>query len=291
MTDRPTTLKQVAIVAGVSLSTASRALSGKAKEFRISAKTERVILRTAKKLGFQASHVAQSLRARRTGTIGLLVPDASNPFFAGIAREVTRFAELRDMSTVLADSRGSLAHESKLLLRLRSRRVDGLIVCPVGSASAHWRQLTRGNKNVVVVDRWFSDLKFPTVTSDNELGAYAATVAMIDQGHRHIGCVQGRPTTSVNEERLKVYCHAFETHGIAIRKSLIRGNDFCEESGYLSTCELLKRRPQDTAIFAFSNQNALGALRAIRQRELRIPDDISMIMFDDAPFASTLRPQ
>src|SRR6201994_2155707 len=120
MADGPVTLEQVAKVAGVSPSTASRALAGKARECRISPSTEKAILQAAKGLGFQASHVARSLRTQRTGLIGLLVPDASNPFFAAIARKATIYAEQQGLSTLLADSHDSLDHERGLLTHLKS---------------------------------------------------------------------------------------------------------------------------------------------------------------------------
>jgi LacI family transcriptional regulator, galactose operon repressor len=135
MASGPVTLEQVA-QAAVSSSTASRALAGKARQCRISEKTEQAILKVAKGLGFQASHVARSLRTQRTNLIGLLVPDASNPFFAAIARKATIFAERQGISTLLADSHDSIEHEQDLLNHLQSRRVEGLIICPIGDSSA-----------------------------------------------------------------------------------------------------------------------------------------------------------
>jgi LacI family transcriptional regulator len=288
MPDGPVTLEQVAAAAGVSPSTASRALAGKARQCRISAKTERAILLAAQGLGFRPSHVARSLRNRRSSLIGLLVPDASNPFFAAIARKATIYAEQHGLSTLLADSHDSLDHEKELLNHLQSRQVEGLIICAIGGASAHLKSLENSGANVVLVDRCFSDLRLPTVTSDNESGAFAATVAMIEQGHRRIGCLQGRPGTSSNDERLQGFTRALRSHDISDDSALVRGDDFSEESGYRSACELLDAHPELTAMFAFSNQNALGALRAFAHRNLVVPHDISLVMFDDAPFAEYL---
>ncbi len=256
MATGPVTLEHVAQVAGVSPSTASRALAGKARQCRISEKTEQAILKAAKGLGFQASHVARSLRTQRTGLIGLLVPDASNPFFAAIARRATIFAERHGFSTLLADSHDSIEKEKDLLTHLKSRQVEGLIICPIGDSSTHLQSLQR--TNVVVVDRWFPDIKLATVTSENERGAYAATSAMIEMGHRHIGCLRGRPGTSANYERLQGFNQALQSGGIEPDSALIRGDDFSEASGYHSTNELLEMHPELTGLFAFSNQNALG---------------------------------
>lgn len=288
MADGPVTLEHVARAAGVSPSTASRALAGKARECRISPTTEKAILQAAKGLGFQASHVARSLRTQRTGLIGLLVPDASNPFFAAIARKATIYAEREGMSTLLADSHDSIDHERDLLAHLKSRQVEGLIVCPIGDSSSHLRSLTQVGTNVVVVDRWFSDLQLTTVTSENERGAQLATSAMLQMGHRKIGCLQGRPHTSTNDERLLGYRNSLAASGMEPDDSLIDGDDFHEDSGYRSTHTLLDLHPDLTALFALSNQNALGALRALGERKLRVPSDISLVTFDDAPFAEYL---
>src|SRR3954453_668710 len=121
MANGPVTLEQVAQAAGVSPSTASRALAGKARQCRISETTERAILQAAIGLGFQARHVARSVRTQRNGLIGLLVPDASNPFFSAIARKATIFAERQGLSTLLAESHDSFNHEINFLPHLESR--------------------------------------------------------------------------------------------------------------------------------------------------------------------------
>src|SRR4051812_1199304 len=288
MANGPVTLEQVAQAAGVSPSTASRALAGKARQCRISETTERAILQAAKGLGFQASHVARSLRTQRSALIGLLVPDASNPFFAAIARKATGFAERHGMSTLLADSHDSTQHEKELLTHLRARQVEGLIVCPIGDSKDHLRVLARSGANAVVVDRWFRDIKLTTVTSENVRGAHIATNAILKRGHRHIGCLQGRPNTSANEERLQGFTDALRENGIEPDPTFVLGDDFNEASGYRATCTLLDNHPEVTALFALSNQNALGALRAFAERHIRVPDDISLVTFDDAPFAEFL---
>lgn len=288
MAQGPVTLEHVAAAAGVSTSTASRALAGKARQCRISVKTEEAILLAASELGFQASHLARSLRSRKSGLIGLLVPDASNPFFAAIARKATIYAEQHGLSTLLADSHDSIDHEMELLTHLQSRRVEGLIICSIGGANSHLQSLERTGANVVMVDRWSADVHLPTVTSDNEHGAYLATSAIIDKGHHKIGCLQGRAGTSSNDERLKGFRSALREQQLDVDATTIRGDDFSEASGYRATCELLDLHPDLSALFAFSNQNALGALRALGERKLQVPHDVSLVMFDDAPFAEYL---
>ena len=288
MTSGSVTLEQVAQAAGVSTSTASRALAGKARQCRISPSTEQAILKAAKGLGFQASHVARSLRTQKTGLIGLVVPDASNPFFAAIARKATVFSERHGLSTLLADSHDSMEHEQDLLAHLQSRQVEGLIVCPIGDSCRHLRPLSDAGAKVVVVDRWFADMQLATVTSENEHGAFLATSAMIERGHKRIGCLQGRPGTSSNDERLSGFSKALMNNHLDFDMHAIQGDDFSEQSGYQATCWLLDNYPDLTGLFALSNQNALGALHAFAERKLKVPQDISLVTFDDAPFAEYL---
>jgi LacI family transcriptional regulator len=148
--------------------------------------------------------------------------------------------------------------------------------------------LSRTGAKVVVVDRWFSDVQLTTVTSENEEGAFIATSAILEKGHRRIGCLQGRPGTSSNDERLCGFAKALEDSNIEADPNLIQGDDFSETSGYRSTCQLLDLYPDLSALFALSNQNALGALRAFAERKLKVPEDISLVTFDDAPFAEYL---
>lgn len=288
MTAEPVTLETVAKITGVSPSTVSRALAGKARQYRISEKTEKAILEAANGLGFQVSHVARSLRTQRSSLIGLLVPDASNPFFASIARTATIYAERHGLSTLLADSHDSFEQEQKLLTHLQSRQIEGLIICPIGVVSSHLESLVSSGTRVVVVDRWFSGIKLTTVTSENETGAYVATKEFIRKGHRRIACLQGRPGTSSNDERVNGYLKALQESNLPADINLVRGDDFSEASGYRSACDLLDQNSDLSAFFAFSNQNALGALRAFSDRGLTVPRDVSLITFDDAPFAQFL---
>ena len=171
------------------------------------------------------------------------MPDASNPFFAAIARKATIYAERQGLSTLLADSHDSIEHERDLLTHLQSRQVEGLIVCPIGDSSSELGSLGRSGAKVVVVDRWFADVQLPTVTSENEHGAFIATSAILEKGHRRIGCLQGRPGTSSNDERLLGFAKALEDNNIEPDSNLIQGDDFSEASGYRSTCQLLEHVP------------------------------------------------
>ena len=288
MWKRSLTLKAIAAHLGVSATTVSRSLNGQGDRYRISEKTQGAVRRLARRLDFSPNPLARGLRLKKTATIGLVIPDISNPFFARIAHCVTVVARDHRHSVLLADSQEQTRLEIASIAALLRRHVDGLILCPVGIADAHLRPLVRGPVPVVLADRHFPRLALPSVTSDNLGGANAATCHLIAAGHRRIGLLQGLPKTSTNQDRLKGYRRALATHGIRNDAGLVVGDSFLEDSGYRAAKRLLRSRPRPTALFALGNLIALGALRAIAEAGFRIPADISLIAFDDHPYAEHL---
>lgn len=285
----PVTLRDVAQAAGVSLSTASRSLNGQARNYRISNKTEQLVRETADRLGFQASRAARTLRLRRSELIGVVVPDLANPFFAAIAREATLAAEAAGYSVVIADSRETTAHERRLISELCAHEVEALIVCPVGIESDHLVEVDNSGLPIVLIDRGFRDSKLVTVTSDHGGGAEKAARVLVDNGHHTIGVLQGLPGTLPNEERLSGFRRTLNAAGISVDENLIAGDNFTEESGYAASKELLGMNPEISALFAISSPNSLGALRAISEFGLSVPTDVSLVTFDDHPFAEFMK--
>jgi LacI family transcriptional regulator len=281
---RPVSLKDVATAAGVSVSTASRALNGKASEFRISKTTERAVREASERLGFRPNRVAQSFRSQRTGLIGAIVPDVANPFFAAIAREITIAAEQNGYSLLLADSRDCSDTEKHLVKQFLERRVEALLVCPVGLVSEHLAELEQAGLPVVLIDRGFPDSRMVNVTSDHQRGAAALTQLLIAQGHKNIGVLQGFPGTLPNEERLTGIRRTLTKASIQFDESFVRGDEFSQDSGYDATRWLMENHPEITALIGFSGQNTLGALRAAAEMGLQIPNELSLVTFDDNEF-------
>lgn len=282
------TLKAIAARLGVSVTTVSRSLNGQGARYRISEKTQRAVQRLARRLDFSPNPIARGLRLKKTATIGLVIPDVSNPFFARIAHRIAVAARDERHSVLLADSQEQTALEVEAIGLLLRRQVDGLILCPVGLSDIHLRSLSRGAVPVVLVDRCFPKLPLPAITSDNVGGARDATRHLLAAGHRRIGVLQGLPLASTNRDRIAGYRQALAARGVPFDPSLVAGDTFLEESGYRSARRLLRARPSPTALFALGNLVALGALRAIAQADLRIPDDISLVAFDDHPYARHL---
>ena len=283
-----TTLQKIADQLGFSVSTVSRVLNGKAATYRISKKTEAIILKAAKELNFIPNQLARGLRLQKTFTIGLVIPDISNPFFSSIARSVQIEARKLNYSIMLCDSQESTYHEIDSLQHLLSRKVDGLIISPVGEDDDHLQQINNDGMPLVVMDRQFPKLKCSKVFSDNYHGALEAVEYLIDHGHKKIACIQGLLSSSVNKERVRGFKDAHKNHNIPIDASLLLGDSFGERNGYLGAKLLLNNTIRPTAIFALSNLISLGAIRAINEDGLKIPEDISLISFDDHPYSDFL---
>jgi LacI family transcriptional regulator len=271
------------------VTTVSRAINGKAAEYGISKKTERAVLEAAKALRFSPDPMARGLRLSSTLSIGLLIPDIANPYFAEIAKNVEMAAREGGYSVILCDSQENTQLELESLSLLRDRKVDGLVVAPVGQSPRNLEQFQDGSLPVVVVDRYFPRLKLPYVVSDNYRGGLEATSYFIERGHRVIACVQGLAPTSPNRQRVRGYRAALKKHGIAADDTLVAGSSFGEENGYVHAKLLLKKRKDVTAILALSNLIALGILRALAEEGLRVPDDVSIICFDDQPYCAYLK--
>ncbi len=278
------TMKTIAEEAGVSISTVSRVLSGQAAKYRISKRAQDAVVEAAERLDFAPNELARGLRLSKTFTLGLVVPDISNHFFSDIARHVATEARERGYSVILCDSEDDTAIEKQELNLLQSRRVDGLIIAPVGRSGEDVMAARQKGTPVVLVDRVFPDVDVPYVTSDNHKGAYEATKYLLEQGHRSIAFIQGIPDSWTSITRCRGYEAALMEYGIPNDKKLVQGTDFGEESGYLAGKWLLERKTPPTAIFAAGNMMSLGLLRAVAEKKLRVPEDVSIISFDDYPY-------
>lgn len=285
-----TTLKTIAELVGCSETTVSRVLNGKATQYRISDHTAHEIHRVAKENKFSPNNLARSLRTQRTLTLGLVIPDISNPFFSSIARHIEREARKLGYSIMLVDTEEETELEEQSVTLLHQRNIDGLIISPVGQSVAHLEALFEQHIPIVIIDRFFPNSKIPYVASDNYAGAKEAVSFLISQGHTRIACIQGLPYTAPNNDRVRGFIDAFREFNLTADMDLIVGDSFGEENGYLEMKLLLKRQDPPTAVFALSNLISLGILRAVKEENLSVPEDVSLIAFDEQPYLSYLSP-
>lgn len=279
------TLKAVAEAADVSGATASRVLSGQSSRFRIPPETEQLVLEAAQRLGYSLNKRFYKPEALRTRTIGLIVPDLSHFFLGQLTHMVVERAREAGLAAWVCDSLEDTAMECAFIEQLTAREIDGLLLLPVGKDWQHIRELAQRKLPVVLMDRVSPDILCHSVSVDNYQAAYRATEYLIARGHRRIACIQRLPHAWINEERVRGFRDAHEAHGIMVDESLVLGDQFGQRNGYLEVRRLLAMEPRPSAIFAFSHLVTLEALRALRDSKLEVPEDISLLGFDELPHA------
>ncbi|MGQ9632523.1 MAG: LacI family DNA-binding transcriptional regulator [bacterium] len=279
------TIKDIAERAGVSANTVSRALNNRPE---ISEETKRRILKIAEEAGYIPNSLARGLVSRRTKTIGVTVGDNRNPFFAGIVKAIEDRARERGYNIILCNTDEECDREKEAIRLLREKMVDGLLITPVDRRGEYIRELKRAGTPFVLISRYLDDIETDYVINDNVNGAYQAVKYLIERGHKRIGLIAGPPQISPATDRFKGYRKALDESGIGFDESLVKWNNVKIEDGQRSAKELLEMEGRPTAIFAFSDFVALGALRAIRDAKLKIPRDIGLVGYDDVEFSEFL---
>ncbi len=273
------TLSSISKRLGVSTSTVSRILSGKAEQYRISEATVAKVRKEAERCSYTPSIVAQSLRTKKTKTIGVIIPSVSNPYFADIAGAVIAEANERGYAAMILDTMENERNQRSCLSTLVHRKVDGIIAAPCGNDRALFEEIDKSIP-VVLVDRYFLDTRLSYVTNNNFKGAYDAAMFLLDHGHRDIACIQGDKSSLQNIKRVGGFRKALKTAGIT-SEPVIVGDAFSVQNGYLETKLLLNRPDRPTAIFALSYTILLGVIRALKDSSVSVPEDISLVSFDD----------
>lgn len=283
------TLYTISQRTGYSTTTVSRVLSGQADKWRISAKAQKEIREEAEKCNYTPDIIARNLRTKKTNTIGLILPSVANPYFAELASVIIAEAGKRKFTTIVTDTTEDEGNEAANIATLISRRVDGIIAAPSGSDPALFEEINRKHAPVVLVDRYYDNSTLPYVTTNNYTGGLEATKSLIRNGHKDIACIQGVKTSIPNRKRISGYMDAMKKAGLEDR-ILIAGNEFSLQNGYLETKLLLNRNPRPTAIFALSNTIGLGVIKAAREAGLNIPEDISLVSYDNNLYMDYLTP-
>ena len=281
------TMKDVAQAAGVSVTTVSHVIN----ETRYVSKDLRArVLQAMEELSYHPNILARSLRQGITHTIGLIVPDNSNPFFAEIARVAETVGFENDYSVILCNSDKNVERESAYINVLIAKQVDGVIFIAAGSEQQHLRELAAQGIPVVVADREVPQELADVVLVNHEQGGYDATRHLITSGHRRIACIAGPSPLTPSADRVRGYRRALREAGIPIEEELMVR---CTESylgGETAMAQLLRLDELPTAVFTYNDVTAIGALRAIRNAGLQVPEDLSIVGFDDIPLASAVVP-
>ena len=284
------TLKQIAKDLNISVSTVSRILNGKGKESRISDAMVASVLKYAQEVGYSPNLIAKGLQASQTFTIGLMVPDIANPFFATMAKNIEKWASRAKYSIILIDSDEDIETEKIQVLNMIGRKVDGIIVAPVGDSYQHFTKIVNQKVPLIFVDRYFTDSTIPYITSDNYQGSYDAAQELIAKGHTRICLISGSSANELVRERTQGYIDALKNADIEVSEELMVGNSFSIQNGFDSTKSVLQLKNPPTAIFAMNNLIGFGVLKAVKELGLKIPQAVSLIIFDNHPYLSLLNP-
>lgn len=281
-----TTIRDVAQAAGVSINTVSRALNGKPD---VNPETKRLIVEVAERLSYMPNKLARGLRSNKTGIIGVIVADIANPFFSAVVKGVGKAAKELSYSIILQDTSESYEGEEQAIHTMRSEYVDGVLITPVQTDNKSILMLQESGIPFVLVARHFSDVKTDYVVADDVQGGYLATKHLIENGHEKIAFINGPAYNSSAIERFQGYKKALGESHIKIDESLIRNGALTMEDGYAHAQALLENgAPKPTALFTFSDFVALGAMKAVHEAGLRIPNDIAIVGYDDVAFAFCL---
>lgn len=284
--DRRVTITDVAAAAGASRSTTSRALTGSGY---VSPEVRERVRKAAKSLGYVPDAMARGLKRRSSSSLGLLVSDLSNTFYAQLAAGASRRAKELGWTTLLADTQGQPAEELAAAQAFLELRVAGVIVTPVSAAISGW--LIKQGIPAVEVDRSFGAAGVDAVAVDNFRGAQQATEHLIGLGHRRIALLIDETDWTTGRLRYEGYRSALQAAGIKPDPADVVASGWDAGAAAEATRKLLRRRRAPTAVFAANNLLAEGAWRALQEAGRKVPDDVSLIAFDDAPWMTLVQPQ
>jgi LacI family transcriptional regulator len=272
-------------VTGFSINTVSRALNSKPE---IRTETKEKILETATRLGYRPNRLAKGLRLNKTGTIGVIVTDITNPFFGAVVKGAEEAAREHGYSIILQDTGEDYEREEEAIQVMLAEQVDGLLITPVQKRKGTIEELKRVGLPFVLLGRHFDDLETDYVVPDDVQGGFLATEHLIKQGHERIALINAPLYISSARERFQGYKKALNEHEIGLNEALLESGAVAMEDGYNFTKSLLAQNPQPTAVFAYSDFVALGVMKAIREAGLGIPEDIAVVGYDDVDFSSCL---
>jgi len=280
------TIKDVARVAGVSPSTVSRALNDSPL---IREETKERIRRIAEELGYERNELARGLVKGASGAIGLVIPDITNPFFAEVTRGVGEVAHARGYGVILCNTEEDPERERSYIGLLRRKRVDGLILTSVTAEDPYLKALARSKTPFVLVSRASQVVNAPYVGVDDRLGGRLAVEHLVELGHRRIGFIGGPPDVQSCVDRLAAYEAVLDERGIPIRDEWIMFSDFTQSAGHRAARRLLGGKDRPSAVFAANDVVALGVLQAADELGIEVPEELSVVGYDDISYAALPR--
>lgn len=282
------TIRDITKMTGLSLATVSKYLNGG----NVLPENRRLIEHAIEELHYEINEVARGLATNRTRTIGILTHRLDNMFAGTIITEIEDILRKHDYGTIVCGCRGDESIEAEALRFLLGKRVDGIIAIPTSASAAYLEPALQRKLPVVLIDRVFRDRDFDCVLVDNEKSSCQAVKKLIEYGHTKIGIICGEPRTYTAKKRLEGYLRAHREAGIEVNSAYIEQGPMAEtEYGYRAMKRLLSLGEPPTAVFLTNYEITLGGIIALNEKDIRFPDDISIIGFDNLMISCVVKPK
>lgn len=281
------TMKDIARRTGLGLATISSYFNGGNVREKNRIKIEEAI----EELHYEVNEVARGLKTNATRTIGVVIPELNNTFCAEIITGMEDVLRSHGYATIVCDCRTDKKLEREAVEFLTRRRVDGIINMPVDEEGNHLKRFQKTGKPIVLIDRKIQGINCDSVLVDNKKAAEDAVRYFIERGHRNIGIIGGPEEVFTAQERMAGYYKALEGAGIPVSESLIWHGDYTIQGGVRGLEELVQNNPEMTAVFVTNYEMTMGAMIGVNELGIRIPEQLSMIGFDNLQFARACNPK
>ncbi|MBO5461549.1 MAG: LacI family DNA-binding transcriptional regulator [Ruminococcus sp.] len=281
------TIKDIAKATGLGLATISSYLNGG----NVREKNREKIEQAIKELNFEVNEVARGLKTNRTKVIGIIIPELNNIFCAEIITEMEDVLRAHGYAAMICDCRTDEKREEEAVEFLFHRRVDGLIVIPSGESGACLQKFIQVGKPVVLIDRKMKNVSCDCVLVDNSGAAKDAVSRLIEAGHRKVGIIAGPEKVYTAVERFRGYVLAMKEYQIPVVDELIARGDYTIQGGTEAMKKLVKKNPDMTAVFVSNYEMTVGAIIELNELGIRIPDELSVVGFDNRQFAKASIPK
>ncbi|CAH0120659.1 Catabolite control protein A [Paenibacillus sp. CECT 9249] len=279
------TVKDIAKQSGVSTATVSRVLNNTGY---VSEQARENVLETIQKLNYQPNLIARSLKQKKTRTVGIILPDMTNPYFMSIARQIQRKLMSEGYHLLLMDSEEDAGKESESLDFLMEKRVEALIIAGTGKNREKLKMVDSLGIHVILIDRRLEGLKFDVIAEDNRSVSAEAVALLLERGHRRIGVINGPKSVVTAKERFAGVNDAFAASGLTLDERYVYSGDYTKQSGVAAIRHLMKLSPEPTAVFSANNEMTYGLYLGLH--EMGIPTDhVEVVSFGDLEFSALFR--
>jgi LacI family transcriptional regulator len=283
------TIHDIARKLNITASTVSRALKDHP---RISGETKRMVIKTARKLNYQPNNIAAALRNGRSNILGIIVPTVDRNFFSSVVRGIEEIANGARYNVMICQTYDDYQKEIATVEALLNARVDGIIASYAKGTLEfdHFLKVKQKGIPLILFDRSNDDLEVSQIVIDDFFGAYKATEHLIQQGCKRIGHFTNTRKISIYKERLRGYREALQNYGLPYEESLVIESDLQLEDGRAGMQQLLKLSETPDAVFSSSAYGILGAMQVLKERGIKIPEQIALVGFSNEPFTSFTEP-